>query len=47
MDFDNRCEYKNIGIAFCIGLTNETTILILGGELNERFIYNWRNIEII
>ncbi|WP_459482241.1 DUF1847 domain-containing protein [Clostridium saccharoperbutylacetonicum] len=27
MDFANRCEYKNIGIAFCIGLANEAKML--------------------
>src|SRR5471030_1434810 len=27
MDFANRCEYKNIGIAFCIGLSSEAKIL--------------------
>lgn len=27
MDFANRCKFKNIGIAFCIGLSNEAKIL--------------------
>ena len=27
IDFANRCEYKNIGIAFCIGLANEAKML--------------------
>ncbi|MDF2881787.1 MAG: hypothetical protein K0R54_2344 [Clostridiaceae bacterium] len=27
MDFANRCEYKNMGIAFCIGLSNEAKVL--------------------
>lgn len=27
MDFAGRCEYKNLGLAFCIGLANESKIL--------------------
>ena len=27
MDFANKCEFENIGIAFCIGLANEAKIL--------------------
>lgn len=27
IDFAKRCQYKNIGIAFCIGLSNEAKIL--------------------
>jgi len=27
MDFANRCEFKNIGLAFCIGLANEAKML--------------------
>lgn len=27
MDFARECEYKNLGLAFCIGLTNEAEIL--------------------
>ena len=27
MDFANRCEFTNLGIAFCIGLSNEANIL--------------------
>jgi len=27
MDFARRCQYKNIGIAFCVGLSNEAKIL--------------------
>jgi uncharacterized metal-binding protein len=27
MDFANRCEFENLGIAFCIGLSNEAKIL--------------------
>jgi len=27
MDFANKCEFENIGIAFCIGLANEAKVL--------------------
>ena len=27
MDFANKCGYKNLGIAFCVGLSNEAKIL--------------------